>query len=104
MKYLGKITRAEFGTIYDMPFLMGLQLTFYFDGNGVSSGSRYCTNISKKMSDEDRQFEITKSLDRVHKILKEANVNYVSELVGTPVEIELDSNVFKGFRILTEVI
>lgn len=105
MKYLGKITRAEFGTIKGMNFLMGLQLTFAFDGSGVSTGGRYCVNTSSHWKfDDDRQYEITKSWDFIHKILKEAKVNYVSELIGKPVEVELDGNVFKNFRILTEVI
>ena len=34
-KHLGKITSAEFGNYSDMPFLIGLQLTFSFDGSGV---------------------------------------------------------------------
>lgn len=103
MKYLGKITNAEFGTVINMEFLMGLQLTFAFDGSGVSTGGRYCVNTSKHWgSDDERQYAVTESWDYIHEILKEAKVNYVSELVGKYVEIELGGNVFKGFRILTE--
>lgn len=105
MKYLGKITRAEFGTIKDMNFLMGLQLTFAFDGSGVSTGGRYCVHTSKHWSsDDERQYAVTESWDFIHEILKEAKVNFVSELIGKPVEVELCGNTFKDFRILTEVI
>lgn len=31
-------------------------------------------------------------------------VNYVSELLGKPVEVTLEDGVFKDFRILTEVL
>ena len=39
-KFLGKIENAEFGTIVDYPFLMGLQLTFSLSGGcaGVGDG------------------------------------------------------------------
>lgn len=33
-KLLGKITSAEFGTIRDYPFLLGLQLYFKMPGRG----------------------------------------------------------------------
>ena len=107
MKYLGKITRAEFGTIHDMPFLMGLQLDFSFSSKGVSTGSAHCINTCSSCkwdNAEQRQKSIEREWDYIYKLLKEAKVKYVSELVGKPVEIELDGNVFKGFRILTEVI
>lgn len=37
-KELGKITFAEFGTIRDYPFLIGLQLGFRMDGSAVMDG------------------------------------------------------------------
>lgn len=106
-KYLGKITRAEFGTVRDYPFLMGLQLDFSFDGSGCSCGGKYTVNIgsSCKWNDQnERQAAITKHIDEVYQILTDAKVNYVSQLVGKPVEVTIEDNTFKDFRILTEVL
>ena len=51
-----------------------------------------------------RHSNLAESLDRLAKILKDAKVNYVSELLGKPVEVTLEDGVFKDFRILTEVL
>ena len=45
-KELGKITFAEFGTVRDYPFLIGLQLGFRMDGSAVMDGGKYTVNIS----------------------------------------------------------
>ena len=104
---LGKITFAEFGTIKDYPFLIGLQMGFVMNGSGVLDGGKYCENISdncKWESNEKRNEAITATLEKVDEILKEAKCNYVSELKGKPVEVILENNTFKDFRILTEVL
>lgn len=51
-----------------------------------------------------RHTNLAESLDHVAKILKDAKVNYVSELLGKPVEVTLEDGIFKDFRILTEVL
>ena len=63
-------------------------------------------NISKecKWESQTREAAVTASLERVEEILKAAKVNYVSELVGKPVEVTLVNSAFKDFRILTEVL
>lgn len=106
-KILGKITSAEYGMVRDCPFLFGLQLRFNLgDGTSIGCGSRYTVNIGDacKWTVEERQLGITKSVDEVNKILKDAKVSYVSQLVNKPVEVEIDRNCFKDFRILTEVL
>lgn len=52
----------------------------------------------------ERQDAIVKTVEEVNKILKDVKVNYVSELVNKPVEVEIEKNIFKDFRILTEVL
>ena len=107
MKKLGKIINAEFGKISDKNFLMGLQLIFEFKDSFVSDGARHCINMSERCkweSHEQRMMTIEKEMDYVYKLLNDANCSYVSELVGKPVEVELEGNIFKDFRILTEVI
>lgn len=43
-------------------------------------------------------------MEFVNDILKAAKVNYVSELINKPVEVTIENNTFKNFRILTEVL
>ena len=106
-KILGKITRAEYGMVRDYPFLFGLQLHFKLsDGTFIGSSNKYTINISKecKWEESERKDAIVKTVEEINKILKDARVNYVSELVNKPVEVEIERNSFEGFRILTEVL
>lgn len=105
-KELGKITFAEFGTIRDYPFLIGLQLGFRMGGSAVMDGGKYTVNISPecKWKELNRETTITKSIEEVNRILEDAKVNYVSELLNKPVEVTMENNTFKDFRILTEVL
>lgn len=45
-----------------------------------------------------------KNAEFVSKILKDDNCSYVSELKDKPVEVTIEGNTFKSFRILTEVL
>lgn len=105
-KELGKITFAEFGTVRDYPFLIGLQLGFRMDGSAVMDGGKYTVNISPecKWKKMNREATIIKSIEEVNRILKDAKANYVSELLNKPVEVTMEDNTFKDFRILTEVL
>lgn len=109
-KILGKIVRAEFGTYKDRPFLMGLQLEFSLNGGacgGVGTGSKYTVNVSDDCRWEhpgQREQTITSKVFDLYKILQDAKCNYVSELKGKPVEVTIEDNMLKDFRILTEVL
>lgn len=109
-KVLGKISWAEFGTVKEYPFLIGLQLGFSIDGrSGIYDGGSYTVNIDSNCkswsSPEERAATIiTYVALSVKKVLDDAKVNYVSELVGKPVEVLIENNTFKDFRILTEVL
>ena len=106
-KILGKINFAEYGTVRDYPFLIGLQLGFKLgNGTGVMDGGSNTINISKecKWKETEREAAITVNIEKVYEILKDAKVNYVSELINKPVEVTIDKNCFKDFRILTEVL
>lgn len=107
IKILGEIASAEFGMVPDHPFLMGLQLSFKLgDGSGVGCGEVYTENISPacRFNNKSRAECIADIMDKTATILKQAGVNHVSELVNKPVEVTLDGNLFKDFRILTEVL
>lgn len=105
-KELGKITFAEYGMYPDRPFLFGLQLGFSFKGSGVFDGAKYTINISEhcRWERQEKLDAIEKNINHLHKILEDAQVNYVSQLIGKPVEVRFDGNRFQDFRILTEVI
>ena len=106
-KMLGKITHAEFGIDKDYPCLIGLQLSFSFGGSGVSDGGKYTFNIDKSCRAwkvNERLQAITEHIEDIYDLLNAAKVHYVSELVGKPVEVTIEENMFKDFRILTEVL
>lgn len=105
-KLLGKIIFAEFGTVKDFPFLIGLQLGFEMGGCGIMDGGKYTVNISDqcKWEELNRSDTVTKKIEEVNKILQDAKCNYVSELKNKPVEVTIENNTFKDFRILTEVL
>lgn len=106
-KVLGKIESAEFGKISDYPMYMGLLLKFTFDGNcHVGDGGMFTTSMSKgcKWSAEERRLAIEERMDAVYKLLDDAKVRTVSQLKNKPVEITVENNTFKDFRILTEVL
>ena len=74
-KILGKIDFAEYGTIRDYPFLIGLQLGFKLgDGCGVMDGGKHTVNISKECRWEksERTIAVTASIDKVYQIPKGA--------------------------------
>lgn len=103
-KCLGKIISAEFGLHKDYPFY-GLILEFRCPSKG-NVGCDYTVNISKecRWEESERQEAITKNAEFVSKILKDAKCNYISELKNKPVEVTIERNTFKSFRILTEVL
>lgn len=106
-KVLGKITCAEYGQVSDYPFLFGLQLYFQLaDKTCIGSGAFYTFNISSecRWEESERQEAIVKNIEKLNKILEDAKVNYVSQLVNKPVEVTIEKNTFKDFRILTEVL
>ena len=106
-KFLGKITRAEFGTVKEYPFLIGLQLNFSFGNSDVSDGGKYTLNIDKQCKiwkENQRSQAVTANIENVYELLNSAKVNYISQLVGKPVEVTIEDNSFKDFRILTEVL
>lgn len=104
-KFLGKITHVEFGLNKDYPFLYGLELTFQSDVLGVSNS--ITTNIKEvygSHADIKTEESLVKQAYDISQILKAAKVNYVSQLLHKPVEVELEQNTFKSFRILSEVL
>lgn len=104
-RILGKITSVEFGLDSDRPYLYGLKLSFSAPGFGVESGGRYMVNIGPNREDGECALEaLSYQAEYISRLLKDAKCKYVSELKNKPVEIKIVDNIFKGFRILTEVL
>lgn len=105
-KVLGRIFMAEFGTYDGYPYLIGLHLGFNISNKAVMDGGKYTVNISSKCkcTPEERASSITELFEKVAEILKDAKVDCVSNLIGKPVEVTIEKNTFKDFRILTEVL
>jgi hypothetical protein len=107
---LMKISKATFGLGGYQDAQLGLHLSFTTDNSGVSTSYAYWDyeNIKHtehtKWSEPDRDRALVEVLRNLSVYLKEAKVNDVSQLVGTPVEVILDNNTFRSFRILTEVL
>jgi len=110
MKELGKISSAEFGTIDDYPNMIGLQLHFALGGgtSAIGDGGIHTVNISKSMwegkAKSHRNAYAFLALSAVLNVLTEAKVYHVSQLKNKPVEVVIEGNVFKSFRILKEVL
>ena len=106
-KLLGKISSAQFGFVWDRPFLFGLSLFFDLsDGTSIGTGGDLLVNISDEVrwSEEERNAGVTRCMDRIIKTMRDAKVNDVKDLVGKPVEVEINHNTYVSFRILTEVL
>ena len=108
-KELGKISRAYFGTVSDYPFLLGIIFNFSLGGggSGIGCGGKYTVNVSpdcKYAGTAERNQAIVDMCEKVASILEDAKVNRVSELKGVPVEVTIEGNCFRDFRILDEVL
>ena len=106
-KLLGKISDVRFGFIPDYPSLFGLDLTFKLsDSSGIGTGGKYTVNISEacKWSEEEKNAALIDMINQVIKIMKDAKITNISDLKNKPVEVTIDRNIFKDFRILTEVL
>lgn len=105
-KYLGKIQNVYFGLDQDYPFLFGLELTFKFDDGCFVTSTKDVVNIGEtcKWTKEERCKGVTKCIDQIIKVMKDANVNEITKLKGKPVELTIEANTLQDYRILTEVI
>jgi hypothetical protein len=102
--YLGKIESVDFG-LNDTHTYFGLHLHLKFNGGGCfrSIDYNYYKGCKWKNELEKLRF-IEKTMDRIRKLLEDAQVEYVSQLKNKPVEVLIIDNCLYDFRILTEVL
>ncbi len=106
VKEIGKIASARFGFEPEYTFLMGMFLSFSGPSWGIADGGKYAlnTNATKLDIPGTREVAMFKMLYHVRETLEAAKVTSIDQLVGKPVEVTMEDNTFKSFRILTEVL
>lgn len=108
-KELGKISRVCFGLGGYQDCMLGLSLDFTLGGSGVGTfiGFWDCNLIEHTNCDwteTTRDKKNAETMRVISKLLHEAKVDDVMKLKGIPVEVTMESRMFKSFRILTEVL
>lgn len=107
---LGKIESAKFGLCGYQECELGLSVTISGDGWGISDkigNWDFCSikpDGHSEWSEEDRKHWYYQTMVTVSKLLDAAKVKSVSDLKGKPVEVTMDKNTLKSWRILTEVL
>lgn len=105
---LGKIRKVRygFGGYQDAMFGIGFDLDMKGSGVGDFWGMWPTSMWSERAqwTKEDAIREHGEIAMRLAKLMKEANVEDVKQLEGIPVEVTLDRNTLKSWRILTEVL
>lgn len=96
-KFLGVIKDAKFG-IYDGD-KFGLQLEFKYDeGSGVQ------WFIGIYTTEFDNAETVAHHFTKIYRVFADAKVGWVQALKGIPVEVTIESNMLKDWRILRECI
>jgi hypothetical protein len=109
-KRLGKIEEVSFGLGGYQGAMLGLHVTLGDGSWGVGhSKADWDSEQIKwtehtKWSESDRDVLYAEIMRYVSKLLSEAKVGSVDKLKGKPVEVTLDGNQLKSWRILTEVL
>lgn len=106
---LGKIDRAVFGIGGYQDACIGLSLSFSMRGGGVGEfmgtwNQSVEVSDRTKWTEDDRSKHHADVVRFIDKILHEARVNSVDELVGIPVELTFDGMRLDSWRVLTEVL
>lgn len=90
------IKKADFGIIPDMPFLLGLILTFELP-LGLEATNYFCVT-----SAEDDDLGCIKACSELKAFLRDAGAHNVSELIGKRVKLFYENDTLKGFYSIPE--
>lgn len=109
-KRLGKIKNVRFGIGGYQDCQLGIHFDLGTDTWGVTDSKSVwdpekikCSENSQ-WTEEDRNKAMNDVMRYTSSLLKDAKVNFVVELKGKPVEITMEGNMLKEWRILTEVL
>lgn len=107
-KRLGKIENVKFGMGGYQDAMIGLSLTFSMQGSGVntfiSGGWTMERPEQARWTEQDREKQQATLVQKITSFLNEAKVDDVYKLKNIPVEVTLEGNVLKDWRILKEVL
>jgi len=109
-KKLGKIECASFGYGGYQDACLGLDVTLKMQGSGcgdfIGFWAKSIIDCSEncEWTEKDRDKHMSDMTYKVDELLSQAKVKRVRDLVGKPVEIVLDGNTLKSWRILEEVL
>ena len=105
-KELGKIREAYVGIGGYQDAMLGFYLDFDLNGLGISAWEGFwttkCTD-NCKWTEDDRDGKFVDVMRLVWNTLEDAKVKRVQDLVGVPVEVTIEGNALKSWRILKEV-
>lgn len=110
-KELGKIEKVEFGHCGYQESFVGLRVEFKFNTcthvsddirGGWYQGNEWTENC--KWSIEGNRLQHAIMVEQVSQTLIDAKCEYISQLKGKPVELIIENNCLKSWRILTEVL
>ena len=110
-KYLGKISDVRFGDGGYQDAMFGLSLSFSFDRNsGISTFSGFWSPAQinpdeySEWTEKDRETQMLKCFRLIIDTMYKAKVTDIYQLKGKPVEIEIENQTLKSWRILEEVL
>jgi hypothetical protein len=109
-KKLGKIESVSFGLGGYQGAMLGLHVTLGNGSWGVGDtranwdAEQIKWSEPTKWTEEDRDGWYAEIMRYVSSLLKDGKVDSVDKLKGKPVEVTLDGNQLKSWRILTEVL
>jgi hypothetical protein len=109
--YLGKIESVIFGNGGYDNGQMGVSFTLAFEGRGVQSficGAWDPATMPRsdyaQWTEADRDAGLASMCRRISQIMADAKVGDLALLKGKPVEVSIENNSLKSWRILKEVL
>lgn len=109
-KYLGKIANVSIGTGGYQDAMFGVSFSLSFDGGSSVSdfwggwGPGIKHTASCKWTDAERLSSITDAFWKLANLMRDAKVIDAAKLAGVPIEVEVDGNLLKSWRVLKEVL
>ena len=109
MKELGKISSIKFGRGGYQGAMMGVDIAFSFSGSGICEyRGTWSQSIEVRdhtfWTEEDRDKNFAETMRYIDNILIKAKKKDINDLVGVPVEVTIESNTLKSWRVLEEVL
>lgn len=107
IRKLGKISAVSFGWGGYQDAMLGLSLTFDMKGTAVATfvgGWGIKRSERCQWTEEERLKTLGEAVMKLGDMLEKTHKTDVSKLLGTPVEVFLDGNMLKDWRLLEEVL